>query len=224
MIIHRKSNTLGNPISEKINSHRTFSFPPYYDPKYMKFGNLKTINDDTVLPGFNVPEHSHKNMEIFGYVVKGFCRHTDTIGNIIDIPAGSVQRMSCGSGIRHTEGNSSNEENRYLQLWIEPNILNTEPLYEWCKFTREDKLNKFVDITKKLPIKQDAKLLAGIFTENFNLKIDSNRKYYLYIISGNPIINDISLIEKDSLSFMEEENINIFIKNNESEIILFDLK
>jgi redox-sensitive bicupin YhaK (pirin superfamily) len=161
-------------------------------------------------------------MEIFGYVVEGVCRHTDNYGNVLDIPAGSVQRMSAGSGIWHTEGNASDTPNRYLQLWIQPNEFDTESSHDWYQFTREEKLNQFCDITAKLPIKQDAGLLAGIFTEDFTFQIDNKRKYYLYIISGSVTINDLPLIEGDGLSFIGEELINI-TPNTESEIILFDL-
>ena len=222
MIIHRPASTRGNPRADWINSYRTFSFSGYFDPQYTNFGHLQTINDDRVQPGGHVPIHEHKNMEIFGYVVEGVCRHTDSHGKILDIPSGAVQRMSTGSGIKHTEGNTSDKPNRYLQLWIRPNVENTEPIHDWYQFTREDKLNKFCDITEKLPIKQDAKLLSGIFTENFNYELNSSRKYYLYVISGTSTINDIPLIEGDGLSFTEEKKINI-TPNEETEIILFDL-
>jgi redox-sensitive bicupin YhaK (pirin superfamily) len=222
MIVHRPYNTRGNPKMNWINSYRTFSFSGYFDPNYKNFGHLQTINDDRVQPGGHVPEHEHKNMEIFGYVVEGVCRHTDNHGNVLDIPAGAVQRMSAGSGIRHTEGNSSDTPNRYLQLWIKPNVFDTEPTHEWYQFTREDKLNKFCDITEKLPIKQDTRLLSGIFTEDFEFELNNTRKYYLYIISGEVTINNLSLIEGDGLSFIEENNI-IINPTTESEIILFDL-
>jgi len=222
MIIHRPAHTRGNPRASWISSYRTFSFPSYYDPKYINFGHLQTINDDRVQPGGHVPLHEHKNMEIFGYVIEGVCRHTDSHGSVLDIPAGSVQRMSTGSGIKHTEGNASDQPNRYLQLWIKPNVLDTEPIHDWYQFTREDKLNKFCDITEKLPIKQDARLLSGIFTENYTFHIDNNRKYYLYVISGEVTINNLNLIEGDGLSFIEENKIDI-ITTKETEIILFDL-
>jgi hypothetical protein len=222
MIIHRPAHTRGNPRADWINSYRTFSFPSYYDPKYINFSHLQTINDDRVQPGGHVPEHEHRNMEIFGYVVKGVCRHTDSHGNVVDVPAGAVQRMSCGSGIRHTEGNASDKPNRYLQLWIRPNVLDTDPIHEWHQFTKEDKLNTFCDITEKLPIKQDARLLAGIFTQDFNYQLDSNRNYYLYVVSGTSTINDIFVIEGDGLSFTEESSLKI-ATTSETEIILFDL-
>ena len=223
MIIHRPANTRGDfSFNDWLTSFRTFSFPGYFDPKYINFSNLQTINDDRGQSKGFVPDHEHKNMEIFGYVVEGSCRHTDNLGNTFDIPAGAVQRMSAGSGIRHTEGNATDKPNRYMQIWIQPNVLDTEPMYDWHFFTREDKLNKFCDITEKLPIKQDAKLLSGIFTDDFTFEINNTRKYYLYVVLGEVTINDLPLIEGDGLSFIEEDKI-IITNSKESEIILFDL-
>jgi len=222
MIVHRPANSRGNPKNDWINSHRTFTFPGYFNPRYRNFGHLRTINDDRVQPGGHVPIHEHKNMEIFGYVVEGVCRHTDSHGKVLDVPAGAVQRMSAGRGISHTEGNATETPNRYLQLWIEPSVLDTEPVHEWHQFTREDKLNKFCDVTEKLPIKQDARLLAGIFTENYEFVLNSGRKYYLYVVLGEVTVNSIPLIEGDGLSFVEEDRIQIF-SPQDAEIILFDL-
>jgi len=223
MITKRPYNTRGNPKTDWINSYRTFSFPSYFDPNYKNFGDLQTINDDRVQPGGHVPIHEHKNMEIFGYVVEGVCRHTDSHGKVLDIPAGAVQRMSAGRGIKHTEGNASDAPNRYLQLWIKPNVFDTKPIHEWHQFTREDKLNKFCDITKKLPIKQDAKLLSGIFIEDFTFELKNTRRYYLYVVSGETNVNNYSLVEGDGLSFISEDKIEIQ-SITESEIILFDLQ
>jgi redox-sensitive bicupin YhaK (pirin superfamily) len=161
-------------------------------------------------------------MEIFGYVVEGVCRHTDSHGKALDIPAGAVQRMSAGRGLSHTEGNATETPNRYLQLWIEPSVLDTEPVHEWHQFTREDKLNRFCDVTEKLPIKQDARLLAGIFTENYEFVLNPERKYYMYVVLGEVTVNSIPLAEGDGLSFVEEEEIQIH-SPQDSEIILFDL-
>ena len=223
MIIHRPANTRGNPRADFINSYRTFSFPSYYDSRYMNFSDLQTINDDRVQYAWQVPWHEHKNMEIFGYVVEGSSHHVDSLGNDVEVPAGAVQRMSSGRGISHTEGNTSNKPNRYLQLWIRPNEFDAEPTHNWHQFTREDKLNNFCNITEKLPIKQDARLLAGIFTQDYSYNINTNRKYYLYVVSGTVKINDLELIEGDGLSYVEESVITI--KHiTESEIILFDLK
>ena len=223
MITLRPATTRGNPKENWISSFRTFSFPGWFHPKYRNFSDLQTINDDHVQPMGHVPWHEHKNMEIFGYVVHGTCRHTDSQGKVLDVPQGAVQRMSCGTGISHTEGNATETPIRYLQLWIRPNVLDTEPRHDWHQYTREDKLNKFCNITEKLPIKQDAKLLAGIFNQACNYPIDSTRHYYLYVISGTPQVNNLALVEGDGLSFESESEI-IINSNSDSEIILFDLR
>jgi hypothetical protein len=223
MIAHRPANTRGNPREWWLNSYRTFSFTNYYDPQYKHFGDLQTINDDRTLPDTHVPIHHHKNMEIFGYVVEGKCRHTDNHGNVLDIPAGAVQRMSAGKGIWHTEGNATDLPNRYLQLWIKPNVLNTEPVHEWYHFTREEKLNQFCDITAKLPIKQDARLLSGIFTEPYQFDLNPERNYYMYIVNGTGAVNNYQFIEGDGFAYSNEPQIDINVET-ESEIILFDLR
>jgi len=223
MIVHRPAGSRGNPRASFINSYRTFSFPSYFDARYMNYSDLETINDDRVQYAWQVPWHEHKNMEIFGYVVEGSSHHVDSLGNDVEVPAGAVQRMSSGRGISHTEGNTANTPNRYLQLWIRPNELDTEPTHNWHQFSREDKLNCFCNITEKLPIKQDARLLAGIFTQNYTFDINANRHYYLYVVTGTASVNNLDLIEGDGLSFENETQIQI-ANTTESEIILFDLQ
>ena len=223
MIVLRPANTRGNPRADFINSYRTFSFPSYYDSRYMNFSDLQTINDDRVQYSWQVPWHEHKNMEIYGYVVEGSSHHVDSLGNDVEVPAGAVQRMSSGRGISHTEGNTSNIPNRYLQLWIRPNEFDTEPRHDYHQFTRADKLNTFCNITEKLPIKQNARLLSGIFTQDYVFNLDNARHYYLYVVTGSLNVNNYDLIEGDGLNFTEESVINI-TNSAESEVILFDLQ
>ena len=222
MKLLRPAKTRGNPRASWICSYRTFSFPPYYHPKYMNYGVLQTINDDRVQPGGHVPWHEHTNMEIFGYIVEGVCHHTDSLGNTHDLPAGCVQRMSSGSSIWHTEGNSSSSPNRYLQIWIRPNVSDTEPVHEWHHFSRDDKLNRFCEITGKLPIKQDAKFFAGIFTGDFKYFLDSKRKYYMYGISGSARVLGLDIGEGDGLT-LEEETELVIEDPSEFEVLLFEL-
>ena len=223
MIVLRPADTRGNLRADFILSRRTFSFPSYYDVRYMNYSDLQTINDDRVQYSWQVPWHEHRNMEIFGYVVEGSSHHVDSLGNDMEVPAGAVQRMSCGSGISHTEGNTSNTPNRYLQLWIRPNKTDTEPRHDWHQFSREDKLNQFCNITAHLPIHQDARLLAGIFTETFKFDLDRTRHYYLYVVTGTAQINRQSVTEGDGMSFQQESEIAI-TDPAEAEIILFDLR
>lgn len=223
MIVKRPADSRGHLDRSFIDSRRTFSFPSYYDPRYMHYSDLQTINDDRVKHAWQVPWHEHKNMEIFGYVVSGSSHHVDSLGNDVEVPAGAVQRMSAGSGISHTEGNTSDTPNRYLQLWIRPNEFDTEPRHDWHQFTREDKLNRFCNITERLPIKQDARLLAGIFTEDYTFPLNAERCYYLYVVNGSCRVNTQHLIEGDALSFAHETALDI-TQPTEAEIILFDLR
>ena len=223
MITVRPAATRGNPRIPAINSYRTFSFPGYFNPCYRNYSDLQTINDDCVEYEWQVPWHEHRNMEIFGYVVEGSSHHVDSLGNDVEVPAGAVQRMSAGRGISHTEGNTTNTPNRYLQLWIRPNETDTEPTHDWHQFTRKDKLNQFCDITARLPIKQDARLLAGIFTQDFEFEINPDRCYYLYVVLGTAQVNGTDCAEGDGMSFAQESAIKI-TNSAEAEIILFDLR
>ena len=223
MITKRPANTRG-VIEEKgsILSYRTFTFQAYRNWDYMNFGLLETINDDRVEPGYHVGRHKHTDREIFGYVVDGPCRHVDDTNGNIDIPTGAVQRMCSGSGMWHSEGNGSNRPIRYLQLWIRSEIKNATPVYGWHQFTREDKLDRFCDITAKLPIRADARLLAGIFVRAYTCSIDNARRYYLYVVNGTGTVNGQDFIEGDGFAFEQESQINITVKQ-ESELIVFDL-
>lgn len=223
MIEKRPANTRG-VIDKKgsILSYRTFHFQEYFNFNYMNFGALETINDDRVEPGYHVGRHIHVNREIFGYVVDGPCYHVDDVNGRIDIPSGAVQRMSAGKGMFHSEGNGYDNPNRYLQLWIRSDEKNYTPEYAWHQFSREDKLNKFCDITAVLPIRADARFLAGIFTEPFNYPLNNTRRYYLYVVKGTGTVSGDEFIEGDGYAFTEETE--LAITSTDSEILLFDLR
>ena len=176
-----------------------------------------------VQPNNHVPRHQHKNMEIFGYVIEGKCRHVDDLGNDFDVAAGSVQRMSNGTGIWHTEGNASDKPNRYIQIWIDTAIKDTKPNYSNYTFTPTDRDNKFFDITSVLPIHQDAKFYSGVFTDNYNFELSPNRRYYLYVVSGTVTMNGLDSIEGDGYA-LEQETLLTITPATKSEIILFDLR
>jgi redox-sensitive bicupin YhaK (pirin superfamily) len=223
MITKRPANTRGVVETKgSILSYRTFTFQAYRDFNHMNFGLLETINDDHVEPGYHVGRHVHTNREIFGYVVNGPCYHQDDTNGAIEIPSGAVQRMCAGKGMIHSEGNATDQPIRYLQLWIRSEQKNYTPEYAWHQFTREDKLNQFCDITARLPIRADARLLAGIFTKPYSFTLDPERKYYAYVVLGTGTINGQPFVEGDGFSYANESCIDITSVN--SEIILFDLK
>lgn len=223
MITHRPANTRGHRRESWIETFRTFSNNSYLDFRYMNYSDLQVINDDRVQPNNHVPRHLHQNMEIFGYVIEGLCRHVDNLGNDLDIAAGSVQRMSNGTGIWHTEGNASDTPNRYIQIWIDTATPDTEPNYSNYTFTSTDRDNQFFDITNVLPIHQDAKFYSGIFTKNYEFKLKLNRRYYLYVVTGKAYINGQASIEGDGYALKQETLLTI-VPATKSEIILFDLR
>jgi len=222
MITKRPANTRGVVETKgSILSYRTFTFQAYRDFNHMNFGLLETINDDHVEPGYHVGRHVHTNREIFGYVVNGPCYHQDD-NSAVEIPSGAVQRMCAGTGMFHSEGNASTHPVRYLQLWIRSEKKNYTPSWDWHQFSRADKLNQFCDITARLPINADARLLAGIFTRPYAFKLDNKRRYYAYIVLGTGTINGQPFTEGDGFAYTNESQIDI--TSVESEIILFDLK
>lgn len=226
MIKHRPANTRKYMNAGWIETHRSFSNNSYWDPKYVNYSILEVINDDRVQPHNFVPIHQHMDMEILGYVIDGPCYHNDNLRNILQVPTGSVQRMTAGSGIWHLEGNNSDKPIRYLQIWLRPNKMGIQPKYDAYQFDPQDKLNKFAKIASQIGspiiIQSDAIVTAGVFTEPHSENLDPSRKYYLYIISGKAIINGTESVEGDAYMF-EQENLLEISQPINSEMILFNL-
>lgn len=226
MITYRNPNTLGHLKEDWIETFRSFSNNSYYDPNYINYSDLEVINDDRVQPRNCVPVHQHCDMEILGYIIDGPCYHNDNLHNYGEVPSGCVQRMSSGTGIWHTEGNLSDKPIRYLQIWLRPNKHNFPPNYDVMQFTKEDKLNTFCPIASNkgpIHINSDAKVFAGIFNQDFTFNLNSNRRYYVYVINGTVKINGYDCVETSGLSF-ENENLLMIEQANDSEVLLFDLR
>ncbi len=152
-----------------LDSRHTFSFGEYHDPKHMGFGPLRVINEDKVEPGRGFGAHGHQNMEIISYVLEGALAHKDSIGTGSVIRPGDVQRMSAGSGVRHSEFNASETEPvHFLQIWVMPEQDGVAPSYEQKAFSREDKLGKLRLIASRdgregsVVIHQDASVYASV--------------------------------------------------------------
>ena len=231
MIFLRKSQDRGYADHGWLKSFHSFSFAGYHDPKFMGWGNLRVINEDRVAAGMGFGKHGHKNMEIISYVLSGELAHEDSMGNIKGIPPGDIQRMSAGTGVTHSEFNHAKDQTtHFLQIWIEPNVLDIHPDYEQKTISTNEKRGKLRIIASpegrdgSLKIHADANVYAGLFNESetATLALDPNRKHYVHLISGALEINDQPLSAGDALLIADESKLEI--KNGKSaEVLVFDL-
>jgi len=231
MIRLRKSEERGYADHGWLKSYHSFSFASYYDPEFNGWGNLRVINEDCIEPGSGFGEHSHRNMEIISYVLSGELAHCDSMGNVRGIPPGDVQRMSAGTGVRHSEFNhAQGRQTHFLQIWIQPHQMDILPGYEQKTIPVAEKEGKLRLIASRdgsmnsVLIHADAKLYAGLFdgTQRAMLDIRPDRKSYVHLIRGELKINDYWLQSGDALLIEQESQIRI--ENGiQAEVLVFDL-
>ena len=226
----RRSEERGLAEHGWLKSFHTFSFADYHDPKHMGFGPLRVINEDRVQPGKGFGTHGHRDMEIISYVLEGELAHKDSMGNGSVIRPGDVQRMSAGTGVRHSEFNASDRDPvHFLQIWIEPDVRGIAPSYEQKHFTDDEKRGKLRVIASpdgrdgSVSIHQDALLFAGLFDgdESARYSIAPGRKGYIHIVRGRIEVNDDSLAAGDAL---KTDAAKLSIANGQrAEVLVFDL-
>ncbi len=190
MLYKRESNTRGNVSLSWLESKHSFSFGHYYDPAHMGFSVLRVINDDTVAAGAGFETHPHRDMEIISYVLEGAVEHKDSEGNSYVVPAGDVQLMSAGSGIRHSEFNHSHSQPlKFLQIWIQPNQRGIKPSYQQKNIIQHGRLTPLVTPDGRdssLKIHHNACLYRLHLEAGDTIELSTDRHAgYLHIIEGS---------------------------------------
>lgn len=229
MIIIRKANDRGNGQHGWLNSFHTFSFAGYHDPKFMGFGDLRVINEDTVQPGRGFGRHAHHDMEIISYVIEGSLEHKDSLGTGSIIKPGEIQRMSAGTGVEHSEFNpSATDILHFLQIWIIPEKRGLKPEYEQKSITK--KPNELILIASRdggnntLIVHQDVALFVAYVMTNHsvNYPFSQDRTGWLQLVKGEITLNGNLLGAGDGAAIFNESNVEI-TGLQDAELLLFDL-
>ena len=215
-----------------LDTKHTFSFGQYFDPQYVGFGALRVINEDRVAPGGGFPTHPHRDMEILTYVVAGALEHHDSLGTGSVIKAGEVQRISAGTGIRHSEYNASDVEPvRFLQIWIEPEREGMAPSYEQKSFKSDDAVGRLRLIGSRdgrmasITIHQDVDVLVSTLNvaDTVQHRLLPGRGAWVHVVRGNVRVNDEVLTSGDGASVMTPGPLALTGGEGGGEVLLFDL-
>lgn len=231
MLQTRKSEDRGVANHGWLDSRHTFSFGSYHDPDHVGFGPLLVINEDRVTPAQGFGTHGHRDMEIISYVLDGALAHKDSMGTGSVLHYGDVQRMSAGSGVRHSEfNNSPSEPVHFLQIWIAPNVQGIAPSYEERHFTPESKQGQLRLIAssdgrqQSVLIHQDAAIYASIMAEGDRLEhpLSKDRLGYVHVIRGSVTVNGVALKGGDALKLAHVDGITLE-QAEAAELLVFDL-
>jgi len=231
MITLRKSAERGYADHGWLKSHHSFSFAEYHDPAHMGFGNLRVINEDRIAPGTGFGTHGHRDMEIISYVLEGAVGHKDSIGNGAAIQPGDVQRMSAGSGIRHSEFNhAAQQTTHFLQIWILPEAQGIAPSYEQKHFPADTKRGVLKLVASPdgrdgaVRLNADAAMYVGLFdgAERAALDLDPKRLAYVHVARGSVSVNGQALQAGDAAKLDGESRLELS-DGQGAEVIVFDL-
>lgn len=227
----RHSEARGQADHGWLKSQHSFSFADYHDPRWMGWGNLRVINEDRIAPGTGFGAHGHRDMEIISYVLEGNLAHKDSMGNVKGIPPGDVQRMSAGTGVRHSEFNHAPDQTtHFLQIWIEPDKLGVEPGYQQKTFPESEKRGRLRLVASpdgalgSVGIHADAAIYAGLLDgdEVAELALNPARKAYVHMVRGTLSVNGQVLNAGDALA-MEGESLLHLSDGVQAEVLVFDL-
>ena len=239
MITLRKSSDRGYADHGWLKSFHSFSFADYHDPRHMGVGNLRVINEDRIAPGTGFGTHGHRDMEIVSYVLDGALAHKDSMGNGSGdnakadgvIRAGDVQRMSAGTGVRHSEFNhDAANETHFLQIWVLPDRTGIQPGYEQKHFDAASKRGTLRLVASNdgrdgsVTIHADAAIRAGLFDgdERAEIALDPQRIAYVHLVRGGLRVNDRQLQAGDAVRVEQEDRL-VLDGGEQAEVLVFDL-
>jgi hypothetical protein len=227
MLQLRKAHDRGHANHGWLDSWHTFSFADYHDPKHVSFSELRVINEDRVLPGEGFPTHPHRDMEIITYVLEGALEHKDSLGTGSVIRPGEVQRMSAGTGIRHSEFNHSQSEPvHFLQIWILPDRQGVKPGYEQKRIGLDGQLRLVASPDGRdgsVTIHQDARVYAARLNGNeVTHTLAPGRRAWLQVARGAVKLNGTTLHAGDGAGIENEPTLRL-VAEGSAEVLLFDL-
>ena len=224
----RRSGARGFADHGWLRSYHSFSFADYYDPQFMGFRDLRVINQDHIAWGGGFPTHGHRDMEILTYVTKGALKHQDSEGNSEVIRPGEIQKMSAGSGIRHSEFNASDEEpTELLQIWILPAKDQLKPGYEQKKIDWSTPGLKLIASSEEtgpgtVHVEQDVLVFAAKQQETERFEFQAGRYYWIQLIEGELELFGEKLQPGDAFAYREEKTVTEALKGK-AHYLLFDL-
>lgn len=233
MIAVRRSQERGHAHHGWLETRHTFSFADYYDERFMGFGDLRVINEDRVQPGQGFATHGHRDMEIVSYVLEGELAHRDSMGNGSTIRPGEVQRMTAGTGVRHSEMNPSRDHPvHFLQIWILPNEVGLRPGYEQRAFPEAERRGRLRMVASpdgrdgSVTIHQDATLSTALLTDGERVRheLRTGRAAWVQVARGEVTVNGHALRAGDGASLVDEAAIEITGRGpGDAEVLVFDL-
>ena len=231
MINIRRAKERGHANHGWLDTHFSFSFADYYDPRCMGFRDLRVINEDYIEADQGFPKHGHRDMEIITYVIDGELSHRDSMGNGETVRPNEVQRITAGTGVLHSEFSSPTERTHLLQIWILPEKNRLEPSYEQKLFPPEEKQGKLKLVASRggtdgsVHINQDVKLYASVLGEgqSVNYDIADGRHAWIQLISGALDVNGYTVEAGDGAAISEESRLKLTAHTDNTEFLLFDL-
>ncbi len=212
-----------------LRSHFHFSFAEYHNNDNVRFGALRVMNDDIVQPHTGFGTHPHRDMEIISYVLSGELTHADSMGNKESLGRGSIQYLSAGTGITHSEKNDGDDPVHLIQTWILPHDKNLEPQYGSKSFDLEERKNKWLHLVgpkgsgAHIYIYQDASMYACELddAQEITFEVGSARQLYIKLMEGKADINGTLFESGDAAEVIDE---NIMITGiNKAHILLVEM-